>query len=109
MVEGFWILQIETPQQTSGGVCVFLNGKIFGGDNGFTWIGTYTSDDKLIKARVNVHNFDKSVQSVLGIPGDYEMHFSGNVQGNMITGAAMLAGQPQHSLACRLLKRASLD
>ena len=87
---------------------MFTKGKIFGGDNGFTWIGTYTSDDKLIKGRVRVHNFDPAVQSVLGIPGDYEMHFSGNVQGDIINGAAMLANQPQHSLPCRLTKRANL-
>ncbi len=108
MVEGFWILKIETPQYTSGGVCMFINGKIFGGDNGFTWVGTYSGDDRLIKARVHVHNFDPTVQSVLGIPGDYEMSFSGNVQGDTITGAAMVTGQPQHSLPCRLMKRANL-
>ena len=65
MVEGFWILQIETPQFTSGGVVVFTKGKIFGGDNGFTWVGTYAGDDRLIKGRVNVHNFDPDIQSIL--------------------------------------------
>jgi hypothetical protein len=34
---------------------------------------------------------------VLGVPGDYDLHFSGNVQGDTITGTAMLANQPQHS------------
>lgn len=108
MVDGFWILQIKTPQYTSGGVCVFINGKIFGGDNGFTWVGTYAGDDRLIKARLHVHNFDPAIQSVLGIPGDYEMHFSGSVQGDTITGTAMLANQPQHSLGVQLTKRANL-
>jgi hypothetical protein len=107
MVDGFWILQIETPQMTSGGVCVFINGKIFGGDNGFTWVGSYTGDE-LIKGRVHVHNFDPAIQSVLGVPGDYEMHFSGNVQGDNITGTAMIAGQPQNSFGVRLIKRANL-
>lgn len=108
MVEGFWILQIQTPQFTSGGVVVFIRGKIFGGDNGFTWVGTYETDDRLLKARVSVHNFDSDIQSVLGIAGDYEMHFSGNVQGEIIVGTAMLANQPQKSLGIRLTKRANL-
>jgi len=108
MIEGFWILQIEMPQFTSGGVAVFTNGKIFGGDNGFTWVGTYAGNDRLIKGRVHVHNFDPAVPSVLGIPGDYDMDFSGNVQGNMIIGTAVMAGQPQHSLPVRLTKRAEL-
>lgn len=108
MLDGFWILRIETTQYTSGGVCVFINGKIFGGDNGFAWAGTYTGDDKLVKARVHVHHFDPTVPSVLGIPGDYDMHFSGNIQGDTIVGTAMLANQPQHSFPIRLTKRANL-
>jgi hypothetical protein len=108
MVEGFWILRIETSQFTTGGVCIFLKGKIFGGDNGFTWVGTYSGDDRLIKGRVHVHNFDPTVQNVLSIPGDYDMHFSGNVTGDEITGTVMVGGQPQHSLPVRLTRRANL-
>ena len=66
MVEGFWILKIETPQYTSGGVVFFVNGKVFGGDNGFTWVGTYTGDDRLMKGRVHVHNFDPGVSTCVG-------------------------------------------
>jgi|SRR5271157_4462183 len=108
MLEGFWILQIEAPPYTSGGVCVFINGKTFGGDNGFTWVGTYAGDDRLVKGRFHVHNFDPAIQSVLGIPSDYDMHFSGNVDGDTIMGTAILANQPQHRLVVRLIKRANL-
>jgi hypothetical protein len=108
MLDGLWILQIQPPPVASGGIVVFINGKIFGGDSGFTWVGTYTGDDRLIKGRVHVHNFDPDIKSVLGVPGDYDMHFSGNVQGDTITGTAMIANQPQHTLAVRLNKRADL-
>jgi hypothetical protein len=108
MVDGFWILQVQIPEFTSGGVAVFIGGKVFGGDNGFTWIGTYEEGNRLVKARVNVHNFDPAVQSVFGIKGDYELHFSGNVQGYVITGSAILASQPQKTLGIRLTKKANL-
>jgi len=108
MIEGLWILQIQPPPMASGGIVVFINGKVFGGDNGFTWVGTYIERDSLIKGRVHVHNFDPAVQSVLGVPGDYDMHFSGNLQGDTIIGTAMIANQPQHSLAIRIEKRAPL-
>jgi hypothetical protein len=36
---------------------------------------------------------------VLGVNGDYDMHFSGILDGDVITGTAMIANQPQHSLA----------
>lgn len=87
---------------------VFANGKIFGGDSGFAWVGTYTRNMNIIKGRVRVHNFDPDVVSVLGVAGDYEMHISGNIEGDTISGTAMIANQPQHSLAIRLFKRANL-
>jgi hypothetical protein len=110
MVDGFWILRILPPPVTSGGVIMFKDGKIHGGDNGFTWVGVYTITDRLVKARVHVHNFDSDIKSVMGLEGDYDMHFSGNVDktGNLITGTAMVANQPQHSLAIRIEKYADL-
>jgi hypothetical protein len=108
VIEGLWILQIQPPPVTTGGVVVFVNGKVFGGDNGFSWVGTYSCTGNLIKGRIHVHNFDPEIQSVLSVPGDYDMHFSGNIQGDVITGTAMIANQPQHSLAIRLEKRAPL-
>jgi hypothetical protein len=108
MLEGLWILQIQPPPVTTGGIVVFIKGKIFGGDNGFTWVGTYTADDRIIKGRVHVHNFDPAIKSVMDVTGDYDMYFSGNIQTDTITGTAMIANQPQHSLAIRLNKRAPL-
>ena len=108
MVDGFWILQVQILEFSSGGVAVFLKGKVYGGDNGFSWVGTYEEEGRQVKARVNVHNFDPAVQSVFGIIGDYELHFSCNVQGDVITGTALLANQPQKSLGIRLTKRANI-
>ena len=108
MMDGLWILQIQPPPVATGGVAVLINGKIFGGDNGFTWVGTYAADERLIRGRVRVHNFDPEIKSVLGVPGDYDMHFSGTIQGDTITGTAMIVNQPQHTIALRLAKRANL-
>lgn len=108
MLDGLWAVQVQRPEFTSGGVAVFIKGKVFGGDNGFTWIGTYEGNEKLLKAQVLVHNFDPSIQSVFGMTGDYELYFSGNIQGDTITGTAMLANQPQKSLAIQLTKRSGL-
>jgi hypothetical protein len=62
----------------------------------------------LLKGRVRVHNFDPDIKSVLGVEGDYDMHFSGTLDGTLITGTAMIANQPQHTLAIRLEKYAEL-
>lgn len=108
MVDGFWILKILPPPVTTGGVIMFTNGKIFGGDNGFAWIGTYALTDKLVRARVRIHNFDPDIKSVLGVDGDYDMHFTGTLEGDSITGTAMIANQPQHTLAIRIERHAQL-
>ncbi len=108
MLEGFWILQVQRPELTSGGVVIFIKGKIFGGDSGFAWVGTYEVSERVLKARIAVHHFDPSIESVLGVSGDYEMDVSANLQGDVITGTAMLANQPQKSLGIRLTKRANL-
>ena len=108
MVEGFWIIKIQPPPVTSGGVIMFTRGKIFGGDNAFTWVGTYSESEQVLKGRVRVHNFDPEIKSVLGVEGDYDMHFSGILSGDLITGTAMIANQPQHSLALRMEKYAQL-
>jgi hypothetical protein len=81
MLDGLWILQILPPPVASGGIVVLINGKIFGGDSGFTWVGTYRADERLLKGRVHVHNFDPGIKSVLGIEGDYDMDVSGQYTG----------------------------
>jgi T3SS negative regulator,GrlR len=108
MLDGFWILKILPPPVATGGVILFRQGKIFGGDGGFTWVGVYTANDRLLNARVHVHNFNPDIKSVLGVDGDYDMHFTGTLDGASITGTAMIANQPQHSLAIRLEKYSEL-
>ena len=102
MIEGFWILKIQPPPIATGGVILFTGGKLFGGDNAFTWVGTYLLSNQVLQGRVHVHNFDPQVKSALGVDGDYEMHFSGVLEPKVITGTAMIANQPQHSLAIRM-------
>jgi hypothetical protein len=108
MIDGFWIITIEAPGGISGGVAVLLNGKIFGGDSGFSWIGSYSVHDRLIKARFQVSNFNPSIESIFGYTNDYELHFSGQLQDDVLIGTAVVANQPQHSLSLRLTKKAEI-
>jgi hypothetical protein len=87
---------------------VFSSGKLFGGETGFYYIGTYESDGQMVKARALIRNFDPAIPSGFGIPGDYEMDISAVLQDDKMTGTAMIANQPQHSLGIRLTKKANL-
>ena len=104
MVEGFWIVQFEGVQGNGGGVVFFLKGRIFGGDSGFVYTGTYKTDEKTMTVRVRVRNFLPEVQSVFGVPGDYELNVSGNVAGKTIEGKAALVDQGPMGIVVKLTK-----
>jgi len=104
MVEGFWIVQFEGVQGNGGGVVFFLKGKIFGGDSGFVYTGTYQTDEKKITGRVMVRNFLPGVLSVFGIPGDYELALKGDIAGQKIEGSASLVNQAAMGIVVRLTK-----
>ena len=53
MVEGFWIVQYEGTKGNGGGVAVFIKNRVFGGDSGSTYTGTYEENGKTLKARVS--------------------------------------------------------
>jgi hypothetical protein len=71
MVEGLWIVQYVGLTGNDSGAVVFVNGKVFGGDNGFVYTGTYTETDTGLSGRIDVHNFNPAVASILNIKGDY--------------------------------------
>ena len=48
-LDGLWIAQFTGKEVSGSGVVVFSNGKLFGGETGFYYIGTYESDGKSVK------------------------------------------------------------
>ncbi len=108
-IDGFWTVHFSGTEILGSGVVIFSKGKLFGGETGFYYIGTYTSEGNVLKARVMIRNFDPSTPSGFGIPGDYEMSISVMLQDERtMTGTAMIANQPQHNLGIRLIKRANI-
>ena len=71
MVDGFWTVQFQSIQGGGGGVAVFTKGKIFGGDSGYTYTGTYEETDNQVKARVSVQNFSPGVPNVMCVFGKH--------------------------------------
>jgi len=108
MVEGFWIVQYEGMQGNGGGVVVFTKGKVFGGDTGYYYLGSYESKGNGLKAQIAVRNFIASVPSVVGIVGDFELSIEGTVEGDVIKGTGRLVGVNKPGIAVKLSKRAEL-
>lgn len=107
-LDGLWIVQFTGRDILGSGVAVFSNGKVFGGETGFYYVGTYEADGNVVTARVVIRNFDPAIASGFGIAGDYEMDVSAMLQDDKMKGTAMIAGQPQHSLGVHLSKKANL-
>jgi transketolase C-terminal domain/subunit len=108
MVEGFWIVQFEGVQGNGGGVIVLLKGRVFGGDSGFIYTGTYQNDENTITARVLVHNFLPGVPSVLGVQADVELLLKGTIAQKVVKATASVAGQGIAGLVVKLTKVSDL-
>ncbi len=108
MIEGLWIVQYEGLQGNGGGVAVFIDGKILGGDTGYTYEGAYTLQGSTLTARVHVSNFLPNVPNVLGVVGDFDLEIKAPVTGNVIRGAMALVGHPGMSIVVRLTKKSDL-
>jgi hypothetical protein len=108
MVEGFWIVQYEGMQGNGGGVAMFTKGQVFGGDTGYTYLGSYSTLGNSVKARVMVRNFIPGIPSVVGITGDFELSIDGVVEGNVIKGTGSLVGVQRPGIALKLSKRADI-
>ena len=108
MVDGFWIIQYEGMQGNGGGVVLFTKGKVFGGDTGYYYLGSYESRGNSVTARIAVRNFIPSIPSVVGITGDFELSIVGTVEGEVMNATGRLVGVNKPGLALKLWKRAEV-
>jgi hypothetical protein len=109
ILEGLWVVQYTGVQGFDNGVVVLIDGKVLGGDNGFTYIGTYQQTEAGLNAKVTVHNFDPRVASVVPIPGDHTLNLEVRWQGEgVLQGTGGLSDQSAIGIAVKLTKHASL-
>jgi hypothetical protein len=108
MIDGLWVVQYEGTQGEGAGVVVFTNGRVLGGDFGYTYEGNYVIQDNWVAASIHVANFLPNVPSVLGYVGDFDAELKAPIRDTVIQGALSLIGQPGTSIAVKLTKKAEL-
>jgi hypothetical protein len=108
MIEGLWIVQYVGLQGSGGGVVVFANGKVLGGDTGYTYIGTYVVEGASLKAQIRVSNFLPEIPNVLGLQGDFDLQISAPINAQIMQGAMSLVGRPGAGIVVKLTKKSSL-
>src|ERR1039458_3020515 len=108
MIEGLWIVQYEGTQGEGAGVVVFVQGRLLGGDFGYTYEGNYVPKEKGMAASIHVANFLPNIASVLGYVGDFDLEFQAPINDRVIQGTMTLVGQPETSIVVKLSKKAEL-
>jgi hypothetical protein len=108
MIEGLWIVQYEGLQGNGAGVAVFVNGRVLGGDTGYTYEGAYTVQDNMVTARIHVGNFLPNIPNVLGVRGDFDLQIRAPLGDDVIQGTMSLVGHPGMNVAVRLTRKADL-
>lgn len=108
MVKGFWIVQFMGLHGNGGGVVVLNEGKVFGGDSGYTFVGTYKEEGDKLTCLVRVSKFLGSYISVLGVEGDYDLQMVTDTHENEMNGVMSVVGMPDRQLAVKLTKRSDL-
>ena len=104
MIDGLWIVRYHGPEGVGGGVVVFTEGQVLGGDSGFAYVGTYQERGGTLKAKVTVKNFDPNIPSVLGVPGDHDLLIEGKIKGDAITGTGALVAFPDSKFVVQLTR-----
>jgi len=55
-----------------------------------------------------IRNFDPTIPSGFGVPGDYEMDVSMILRDGAMTGTAIVTDHPKYSLGVKLTKKAEV-
>jgi hypothetical protein len=80
MLEAVWSVEfVSHNYRVAGGVVMFENGRIFGADSNFYYLGTYETRDGKVTARLKFHNFTGITSLIFG---EGLTEFSVQVEGN---------------------------
>jgi hypothetical protein len=82
-MEGLWTIEFGSSEGVyGGGVVVFADGKLMGGDSGYYYSGSYeVSDENLFTATLRVKPFIEDYPSVFNtLRKDFTLNLSGRIK-----------------------------
>jgi hypothetical protein len=75
-MEGFWTVHFQGVQGWGTGVVTLVGGEIFGGDEGYIYMGTYAENAGAFSARIKVSKHAPGVLNVMGME-EFELEVKG--------------------------------
>jgi hypothetical protein len=65
-MEGFWAARFTGPRGVGNGVVTLIEGRLFGGDSAFLYLGTYGGEADEFRASINIRRFARGPSGVIG-------------------------------------------
>lgn len=115
-IEALWTMYMGTVDEpgltegwASAGVVVFETGRLFGGDSGYYYLGTYELNGGRVTGTAVSQHYNGPPNSAFG-PGiiSQEVKFEGTIEGEEISGEMWVKGRPQPRLPMKLHRQAEL-
>ena len=104
-MNGFWTAKFNTAFGTGFGVAYFTGTEVFGGDSGYTYIGTYETKGDTIVSKLRITPFGTGIPTVFGSSNQpFDLTITGTVQGNQMTGRGSASHAPGAGFQVTLTK-----
>lgn len=104
-MDGFWTARFVTPMGSGGGVAYFTANEVFGGDSGFTYLGSYQVNGTNIVTKLKITPHSTGIPSVFGSTAQaFDLTITGTIQGNQISGTGSASIAPGVSFQVNLTK-----
>jgi len=84
---------IHWRSRMGAGVVTFVNGRVFGGDSGYMYVGTYTRQGNTVTANVHVKPHVPGSLNVMG-RSEFDLQLSGMVNGDAANLTGTIPGTP---------------
>jgi hypothetical protein len=111
MLSGLWTVEFGSSSGSfGGGVAVFRQGKILGGDGGYFYLGSYEVHDMSFTATLTVQPFAERTESVFGTTGKMlTLKLVGTLKDDAHAIAqGYLTDMPETRLGVKLTKRSEI-
>ena len=108
MIEAIWTLEFVKGDKYHGaGVLIFANGRVYGGDANFYYIGRYAVNGGrvCIRTTVNSYNEDRTGDLVFGGRELFDIELAGQVADAQMVLAGAIVGEPSSTVTAIAKRR----
>jgi hypothetical protein len=95
MLEGLYSVKFNSNMGSWGaGVALFTNGKVYGGDASYYYMGTANVEGENVSARIHVGHHQGERMSIFGSLNEFNLEVSGTPSGDSFSLSGHVVEQP---------------